>query len=134
LMRVFTYKFDEDGSPYRFNARLVIQGDLQQPYGDTYAATLAARTSRAIVTIANQFGLRLLQYDVPNPSFNATLNRKLYAEMPDGFKKNGELLHVLRALYGPEESPLLWYKDLRGTLKSLDLTPISEFPCVYVNR
>ncbi|KAF7566301.1 hypothetical protein PtrM4_146210 [Pyrenophora tritici-repentis] len=72
-------------------------------------------------------------YDVPNAFLNTTLNRKLYAETPDGFKKDGELLQVLRALYGLKESPLLWYKDLRETLKSLGLTPILGFPCVYVN-
>jgi hypothetical protein len=132
-MWVFTYKFDEDGYLYRFKARLVVRGDLQQPYGDTYAATLAARTFRALVAIANQFGLELLQYDVPNAFLNATLNRKLYAQTPDGFKKDGELLQVLRALYGLKESPLLWYKDLRETLKSLGLTPALGFPCVYVN-
>jgi hypothetical protein len=59
-MWVFTYKFNEDGYLYRFKARLVVRGDLQQPYGDTYAATLAARTFRALVAIANQFGLELL--------------------------------------------------------------------------
>jgi hypothetical protein len=106
-MWVFTYKFDEDGYLYRFKARLVVRGDLQQLYGDTYAATLAAQTFRALIAIANQFGLELLQYDVPNAFLNATLNRKLYAETPDGFKMDGELLQVLRALYGLKESPLL---------------------------
>lgn len=133
LMWVFTYKFDEDGYLCRFKARLVIRGDLQQPYGDTYAATLAARTFRALVAISNQFGLELVQYDVPNAFLNAKLDRKLYVETPDGFKKDGELLQVLRALYGLKESPLLWYKDLRETLKSLDVTPIPGFPCVYVS-
>jgi hypothetical protein len=133
LMWVFTYKFDEDGYLYRFKARLVVRGDLQQPYGDTYTATLAARTFRALIAIANQFRLELLQYDVPNAFLNATLNRKLYAETPAGFKKDGELLQVLRALYGLKESPLLWYKHLREILKSLGMTPIPGFPCVYVN-
>jgi len=133
LMWVFTYKFDEDGYLCLFKARLVLRGDLQQPYGDTYAATLAARTFRALVAISNQFGLELIQYDVPNAFLNATLDRTLYAETPDGFKKDGELLQVLRALYGLKESPLLWYKDLRETLKSLGIAPIPGFPCVYVN-
>jgi hypothetical protein len=133
-MWVFTYKFDKDGYFYRFKARLVVRSDLQQPYGDTYAATLAARTFRALIAIANQFSLELLQYDVPNAFLHATLNRKLYAEIPAGFEKDGELLQVLRALYGLKESPLLWYKDLRGTLESLSLKPLPGFPCVYVNN
>ena len=43
LMWVFAYKFDEDGYLLRYKARLVVRGDLQEQYGDTYAATLAAR-------------------------------------------------------------------------------------------
>jgi hypothetical protein len=42
LMWVFTYKFDEDRYLYKFKARLVVRGDLEQDYGDTNAATLAA--------------------------------------------------------------------------------------------
>jgi hypothetical protein len=44
LMWVFTYKFNEDGYLYKYKARLIICGDLQQTHDDTYAATLAART------------------------------------------------------------------------------------------
>jgi hypothetical protein len=77
--------------------------------------------------------LELLQYDVLNAFLNAALNRKLYAQTQDGFKKDRELLQVLRAVYSLKESPLLWYKDLRETLKSLGLTPILGFPCVYVD-
>ena len=47
---------------------------------------------------------------MPDAFLNAALNRKLYAETPAGFEKDGELLQVLRALYGLKESPLLWYK------------------------
>ncbi|KAI1668028.1 Pol protein [Pyrenophora tritici-repentis] len=43
LMWVFTYKFDEDGYLLKYKARIVVRGDLQDQYGDTYAATLAAR-------------------------------------------------------------------------------------------
>jgi hypothetical protein len=46
-MWVFTYKFDEDGYLLKYKARLVVRGDLQEQYGDTYAATLAARLFRA---------------------------------------------------------------------------------------
>jgi hypothetical protein len=43
LMWVFTYKFNEDGYLLKHKAQLVVRGDLQEQYGDTYAATLAAR-------------------------------------------------------------------------------------------
>ena len=85
----------------------MLKGDLQQPYRDTYAATLAVRTFRAITAIANYFGLELVQYDVPTAFLNAQLERILYAQTPDGFQNDGELLRVLRALYRLKELLLL---------------------------
>jgi hypothetical protein len=59
LMWVFTYKFNEDGYLYKFKARLVVRGDLQQDYGDTYAATLAAKIFRCLIALAAAFDLEL---------------------------------------------------------------------------
>jgi hypothetical protein len=59
LMWVFTYKFDEDRYLYKFKARLVVRGDLQQDYGDTYAATLAAKIFRCLIALAAAFNLEL---------------------------------------------------------------------------
>jgi hypothetical protein len=85
LMWVFTYKFNEDGYLLKYKARLVVRGDLQEQYGDTYAATLAARLFRALMALACAFNLTARQYDVPNAFLNAILNRTLYVRTPDGF-------------------------------------------------
>ncbi|KAF7568826.1 hypothetical protein PtrM4_134390 [Pyrenophora tritici-repentis] len=85
LMWVFTYKFDEDGYLLKYKARIVVRGDLQDQYGDTYAATLAARLFRALMALACAFNLNAIQYDVPNAFLNATLNRPLHVRTPDRF-------------------------------------------------
>ena len=62
LMWVFTYKFDDDDYLIKYKARIVARGDLQQssnPHQDTYAATLAARSFRAIMTIVAAFDLEV---------------------------------------------------------------------------
>lgn len=41
-MQVFSYKFNEDRYLYKYKARLVVRGNLQDDQGNTYAATLAA--------------------------------------------------------------------------------------------
>lgn len=135
LMWVFTYKVSQDGFLTAFKARLVIRGDLQDPLEDTYAATLAIRNFRAMIAIANYFDMELRQYDVPTAFLNARLNRKLYAQTPDGVHhlEHVELLEVLRALYGLKESPLLWYEELKSTLIKLGLKPVEGFPCLYTN-
>lgn len=135
LMWVFDYKTDEDGYLSRFKARLVVRGDLQAPIDNTYAATLAIRNFRALVAIANYFDLELKQYDVPTAFLNAKTNRKLYAETPEAFRHiEGEIMLVLRALYGLKESPILWYNELRRQLVKLGLKPVEGFPCLYTSR
>ena len=108
LMWVFTYKFNEDGYLLKHKARLVVRGDLQQQYGDTYAATLAARLFRALMALACAFNLKAMQYDVPNAFLNAHLDRTLHVRTPDGFQdRYGQTLRLLRALYGLKEAPRL---------------------------
>jgi hypothetical protein len=84
-MWVFTYKFNEDGYLTKFKARLVVRGDLQQVYEDTYAATLAAQIFRFLVALMAAFGLKAFQYDVLNAFLNAKVNRKIYVQTPEGY-------------------------------------------------
>ena len=60
LLWVFTYKFDIDGYLTKFKARIYVRGDLQYGYQDTYAATLAYRTFRALMAITAVFDLEIV--------------------------------------------------------------------------
>jgi hypothetical protein len=134
LMWVFSYKFDKDGYLYEYKARLVVRGDLQEQYGDTYAATLAARLFRALMALACAFNLKARQYDVPNAFLNAHLDRTLYVRTPDGFQdKYGRTLRLLRALYGLKEAPRLWAIHFQESLRKLSLHPVQGFPCLWTN-
>jgi hypothetical protein len=135
LMWVYTNKFDEDGYFLKAKARLVVTGDLQVHWGDTYAATLAAKTFRALIAMATKFGLLMFQYDAMNAFLTARVPRKLYCNTPEGFGKQfGSLLLLCRALYGLKEAPLLWYQDLAKTLQDLGLTQIPNTPCLFANN
>jgi len=59
LKWVFKYKLDEHGYLVKFKARLVVRGDLHTTANETYAATLAARTFRALMALAAAFNLEL---------------------------------------------------------------------------
>jgi hypothetical protein len=135
LKWVFTYKFDEDGYLYKYKARLVVRGDLQNEWGDTYAATLAARIFRLLIAIAAAFGLQAYQYDVLNAFLNAPLEQLVYVRTPEPFvHQMGELLELKRALYGLKDAPLLWYKHLKETLIRLGLRPIKDVPCLFTSE
>jgi len=134
LMWVFTYKFDEDGYLYKFKARLCVRGDLQETWGDTYAATLAMKVFRALVALAAAFDLQMFQFDAMNAFLNARLPRTIYCRTPEGFTNEfGELIELLRALYGLKEAPLLWYQELSSTLKKLGLKPVPGALCLFTS-
>ena len=133
LMWVYTNKFDEDGYFLKAKARVVVRGDLQTQWGDTYAATLAAKTFRALIAIATKFGLLMFQYDAMNAFLNARVPRKLYCNTPQGFTDQYGSLLLCRALYGLKEAPLLWYQDLAATLHKLGLKQILNTPCLFAN-
>jgi hypothetical protein len=134
LMWVFTYKFDADGYLSSYKARLVVRGDLQTTWDDTYAATLAARTLRFLIAIMCAFGLLAYQFDVKNAFLNAYLRRLCYVWTPDGFQDQlGIKLRLLRALYGLKDAPALWHKHLKKTLCDMGFTQVKGIPCLFTN-
>ena len=134
LMWVFTYKFDQDGFLIKHKARLVARGDLQYTAEDTYAATLAAQTFRAVTAIIAAFDLETRQYDAVNAFANAMLPNPIACYTAEGYERLGFILWVEKALYGLKTSPILWYKDFTSTLEDLGLNPISDTNCLFVNE
>lgn len=134
LLWVFTYKFDSDGFLIKYKARICVRGDLQSTEQDTYAATLACRTFRALMAITAVFDLEIVQLDAINAFLNSELNEQVYVEYPQGFGVHGHVLLLLRALYGLKQSPLLWYEDLTSTLEQLGLCQAPGVNCLLTNN
>src|SRR4051794_24360354 len=73
LLWVFTYKFDTDRYLFKFKARICVRGDLQRPDNQaTYAATLAARTFRALMAVTAAFDLETRHLDAVNAFLNSS--------------------------------------------------------------
>ena len=134
LTWVFKYKFDTDGYLTKFKARLCVRGDLQTTEQDTYAATLAARTFRALIALAAAFDLEMEQYDAVNAFINSPLDEEIFCECPDGFTRPGRCWRLRKALYGLKQAPLLWYRALTLKLEELGLHPVPGVSCLYVNK
>jgi Reverse transcriptase (RNA-dependent DNA polymerase)/Pol polyprotein, beta-barrel domain len=131
---VYKYKFDRQGYLVKVKARLCVRGDLQ-PFSekDTYAATLAGKSFRALMAIAARWNLEARQCDAVNAFTNSLLDEIVYIKCPDGFKHEGWVILLQRALYGLRRSPLLWQQDLAQTFKELDLQQGSEEVCIFNN-
>jgi hypothetical protein len=86
------------------------------------------------MALACAFNLKAMQYDVLNAFLNATLDRALHVRTPDGFQeKYGQVLRLLRALYGLKEAPRLWALHFQASLQKLGLHPVYGFPCLWIN-
>ncbi|KAI0998591.1 hypothetical protein K3495_g9605 [Podosphaera aphanis] len=89
---------------------MVIRGVLKIPSEkDTYAATLAIRMRRAVLSIVAYFDLVANQFDVTNafPHTDLDEDDEINIQYPDDFKVPGSILRVLKALYGLSVSPRL---------------------------
>lgn len=133
LLWVFKYKFDTDGYLTKFKARLCVRGDLQSTEQDTYAATLAARTFRALMAISAAFDLEMRQYDAVNAFVNSRLDELIWCLPPEGYERLEQLWLLLRALYGLKRSPLLWYTDFTAALEELGLHSIPGVNCLFAS-
>ena len=74
------------------------------------------------MAIAAKFNLETRQLNAVNAFTNSLLDEDVYIQFPDGYKRNGWILKLVKALYGLRRSPLLWHQDLTGTLKQLGLS------------
>lgn len=135
-MWVYTYKSDKHGRFQKCKARLVVRGDQQAKsiHEETYASTLAGRSFRTLMAIAARFDLELVQYDAVNAFVNAKIDSDIFMKMPPGYRKPGKILKLQRALYGLRASPLLWQKELTGTLESLGFRKIPHEPCCMMKN
>ena len=134
LTWVFKYKFDTDGFLLKHKARLCVRGDLQKTDKDTYAATLALKTFRALMALTAAFDLEARQYDAVNAFLNSTINELIYVSCPEGLPSTpNTCLRLLRALYGLKQSPLLWLQEVSSKLQDLGLHPVPGIDCLFTN-
>lgn len=133
LKLIYTYKFDEEGFLVKFKVRIVARGDLYKTMDETYSATLAAQTLRAMLAIVCAFGFTMKQFDVTNAYANAKLRLRIPSRFPPGLEKEGKFLWVLRALYGLPPAGNLWFNDFTTSLEELGLQAVSGVNCLYMN-
>ncbi|KAJ5202942.1 hypothetical protein N7449_005021 [Penicillium cf. viridicatum] len=128
---VFTYKFNSNGYLVKFKARICVRGELQVISSDEKrAATLAAKTARAIFAMVAAFGLDTYQCGAISAFLNSSLEDEVSKQMPEGYRVSGKCWRLLRALYGLRKSPRLWQQEATRVFK-LGLTRVPENPCLF---
>ena len=54
--------------------------------------------------------------DVITAFLNGTLKEEVYMELLEGYEKAGQIVQLLRSLYGLKQSPRRWYLELNTFL------------------
>ena len=125
----------EPSGTFLFKARWVACGFSQKygiDYDETFAPTARVTSVRIIIQITIQFKLIVEQLDVNNAYLNSEIDRPIYMVQPEGFVTNPNLVCKLnKSLYGLKQSARLWNSTIDKFLKSENLTPSQNDPCVY---
>ena len=135
----FVFKQKADG---RFKARLVVQGQVQEPgidYGRSYAPVCRIGSIRTLLTIACEKGWLVGQVDVVVAFLQSLVDKDVFVEPAPGHdprdSKTGEAMvyKLQRSLYGLAQSPVLWYGTIDGVLVAIGFRPTQSDPCVYTH-
>jgi hypothetical protein len=133
---VFTKKYKEDGSCV-YRARLVMGGHRQKKgfdYEETFASTVRNEAIRLVLDMASKLDYEVRQIDFVTAFLNANLNEVIYARQPDGYDdQTGDVIQLLKAIYGLKQSPRQWEKKVRSILNERGFKPLKSNSSVYTN-
>ena len=125
-MIILKLKRDENGRPARFKGRLVALGNMQSDLTllmDLYAPVICIELVRALLSVAQVKGWAIRQIDFKGAFLNAYLDKgeEIWIKLPDipGTKFVGQIVKLIKSLYGLRQSPKLWYEYLYNRLRKL---------------
>ena len=96
-------------------------------------------TIQTLIAIATQHNWTVYHADIPNAYLNGTLDHIIITRLPEGWNtacgdalsKDGDLVILLKALYGTPDTGRHWNIVINEILISLDLKPSVVEPCMY---
>ena len=138
---VYKVKRDVDGNIARFKARWVVKGYLQQfgvDFDQTFAVVVKPMAFQVLFAIAAYFDLDIDQMDVKTAFLYGFIDQLIYVEMPkeNEIEANKNIVcKLLKALYGLNQSPRLWYERLSAfLLEKLGLSRIHADHSIFITK
>ena len=136
---VFKKKRDQEGNVTRFKSRLCGDGRKQVygiDYQESYAPVVDGDVMRMALDLMVKCDYHLCQFDFTAAFLNGKLDRDLYIRPPPGCKtkKPGNLLKLIRALYGTKQAAHLWCKELTNALNELGFIELPSAKCFYARK
>ncbi|KAI0999023.1 hypothetical protein K3495_g9173 [Podosphaera aphanis] len=134
LKWVFTYKQDKEARHVKYKARICVRGDLYRSTRYTFAATLAVRTFRALISMLAEFDLEIVSLDASIAFLNSKLDEVVICDLLPGHEVEDKKILLKRALYGLPRSPLLWAQLVEKELGQLGFEKVSGVDCLMYDR
>lgn len=135
---VYSIKGDIDGND-QYKARFVAKGYSQRAgidYGETFSPTANLTSIRVVMQKAAQDDLILHQMDVKTAYLHAPIDRDIYMEQPEGYKKEGDELvcKLEKSIYGLKQSGRNWNEMLHTCLVDDNFIQNPTDHCVYTKE
>ena len=129
---VYKIKKDENGTPYRFKARLVAVGSSQKEGIDFDEISSPVIRLRFFLNLAINNDLKIIQCDVESAYLYGKIDKDIFMSQPLGFRINENLVCKLKkSLYGLKQSGKIWNTNLTDFIKSKNYTQAYADPCLF---
>jgi len=127
---VYKTQHNPDGSIW-YKAWLVIKGNEQMDFGDTYAPVGKLTTFRYLIPLIRRYGWNIDHLDVVAAFLNPEIdNDDIYMTLPGGWPEGliarKITVRLRNALYHLIHAPWLWHTDINAVLLSLRFTVFSR--------
>jgi hypothetical protein len=109
----------------RYKARLVALGNKQKTASNAeiYSPTISHSANRFLLVESAAKGYYKFQFDISNAFIKSTLgeDEKIHVRLPKHWSKNpkGDIVRLLKCLYGLKISPRAWYDTYKTYLESI---------------
>jgi len=106
-------------------AHLVVKGFSQVKgldFDQVFSPVVHFETVCLMLVLAALANWYITGLDVPSTYLYGKLNKEIYMEQPEGFavpRQEHKVLCLSRALYGPKQAGLAWWRTLNESLKEL---------------
>ncbi|KAG8678639.1 hypothetical protein FRC09_019678, partial [Ceratobasidium sp. 395] len=135
---VLKLKFDQDGKPLRYKARLVVLGNHQRPgyeFTETFASTVRMDSVRIVLSLANSLDYDIHQMDVTSAYLNALLKEDIYVQPPEGSNcPRDHCWKLNKTVYGLHQGAVNWQNHFTARLRVLGFTRCVSDHCVWYRR
>jgi hypothetical protein len=134
---VYDFKTNERNEIIKYKARLVVRGFQQRAgieYGETFSATVRAKSLRTVLSIAARERMRLHQFDVEQAFLTADIGAEaIYVHPPPGYERKQKVWRLRKALYGLKQASHLFQKHFSTLLTTqLGMKQLKSDQSIYV--